>query len=397
MTLKTLDEAEVAEKLVLLRIDVNAAVVQGKVLDEPRFAAAAQTIKELLDKKAGLVILAHQGRKGEEDFLPLKQHAKILSKYAQTDILYAEDLFGDDAKEMIDLLEPGQAVMLENVRVYDDETNVDTKDNKYKEFCKLFDLYVNDAFSVCHRAQGSIVIPPKYLPSYMGRNLQKEIEALRQFAYDEQKKTVFLIGGSKVEDYIPILNNIKGPNVKILASGVLGNLFLIARGYSLGYEAQWMQEKGFDKFIPQLAEIYNKYSSQILLPIDFATGKTGRKEVLIEKMPVTTKLWDIGKKTIELFNSEIDQAQMVFMKGPVGFSEMKPYSYGTVEILKHIAQLTKDGKTFRLLGGGHLTTAIQQYKIPNTFSYISLSGGALLKYLSGEPLPGLEALENSKK
>lgn len=396
MKLKTLNDFDFKDQLVLLRIDINSPVVNKKVEDNPRFSQAAITIKELINKKARLVILAHQGRRGDSDFMEsLAFHSKILSKYVNKQIKYIDDLFEDKAFMAINLLESGEAILMKNLRYYDDETILEG--NRFYPLSEFFNIYINDAFSVCHRNQGSIIIPPKVLPSCIGRSFEKEIKALERFHINNKGKGIFLIGGQKIEDYIPLFKVLENKNNKILASGVLANLFLISQGKLLGYENKWVKQQRFDKLIPKLKELFNKYPNQIILPIDFAVGdidinKAQRKEVSPSDFPLNEKIWDVGKETTELFKNEIKNANMIFMKGPLGYSQLPQFSNSTIEILKEIAKLTKHNNAFSLLGGGHLTTTADKYNISG-FSYVSLSGGALIAFISGETLPGIEALE----
>jgi len=394
MKIKTLSDIDVKDKLVLLRIDINSPVVKGKVEDNPRFEQSAITVKELLKNNARVVILAHQGRKGDRDFIPLKQHSEILGRYVGKQIKYVDGLFEEHALKEIIELEAGKAILLKNVREYEDELTLEN--NRFYGFAEGFDIYINDAFSVSHRKQGSIIIPPKVIPSCMGRGFEREINALSKFTINNMGKGVYLLGGQKVEDYLPLFNVLTNKNNKILASGVLANLILIANGKDLGYENKWMKEKGYDKLLPKLKELYNKYLGQIILPVDFAVGnpdinKAKRKEISINDFPTNEKVWDVGSKTVELFKQEMKSAKVIFMKGPLGYSEIKDFLFGTLEILKEVSKLSKQG-TFSLLGGGHLTTTAEKHKISG-FGYVSLSGGALIAFVSGENLPGLESLE----
>ncbi len=399
MDLPTLKNLNVKNKSVLLRIDINSPVVNGKILDNPRFEASSKTIKYLINKNAKITIIAHQGRKGDKDFKSLEQHAKILSKYTNKKITYYNDLFGNKAKKAIIFLKPKQANLLKNVREYEDETNLNLKNNHYLEFCKLFDLYINEAFSVSHRSQGSIIIPPKYLKSVIGLEFESEIIALEKFIKSKAKTKVFILGGSKAEDYFPLFKFLKNKNNKLLAAGILANLFLIAKGYNLGYEAKWLKSNNYLSLIPKLKKIYNKYKSQIILPIDFGLMKEKGKrlDVSLEKAPFPYKIYDVGEETLNLFKKELNKADYIFMKGPLGFSEIPEFSKTTIAILKHISDLTKNKHIFSLIGGGHLNTTIKKYSIPKNFSYISLSGGALIEYISGEKLPGLESIRKNKR
>jgi phosphoglycerate kinase len=390
--LKRLNYSNIKGKKVLLRVDINSPVSNKKIIESPRIIDSAKTIKKLLDSNVKLVIIAHQGRKGDRDFLPLDQHAKLLSKYSKHKIKYIPDLFGRRALEEIFNLKNGQGILLQNVRDFDDEKEVNDKSNRYIEFSRLFEIYINEAFSDSHRAHGSIVIPPKFLKSYVGPNFQKEIESINHFSVKKNGKSIYIIGGAKIEDYFPLFNVLKDKNSIILATGVLANLIHVSQGRNLGYENKWLKNEGYLKLIPKIKDIYNKHKQQIILPVDFAIDKNGREEHSIKEFPLDSKIFDIGKESTQIFIDQLQDAKAVFMKGPVGFSEIKKFSYGTVEILKEISRLTRLNKIFSLLGGGHLSTSIKEYKIKNNFSHISTAGGALIAYISGEKMPGLEAL-----
>lgn len=396
MDLPNLNEPRLENKLVLLRIDINSPVVKGKISESPRFIESVVTISEILEKGAKIVIIAHQGRKESRDFLSLEQHAKILSTHLGKEIKFIPDLFGELANSEINNLESRKAILLENVRAYDDELNINDNNNKYHSFCKFFNFYINDAFSASHREQGSIIIPPMHLKSYIGRRFEKELNSAEHFSLNSNKSTAFLIGGAKVNDYFPLFDSLRRKRNKMLVSGVLANLLLISKGINLGYENIWMVEQGYASLIPKLKSLIDKYEKQIVLPVDFAVGDTKRREISLEKAPLNEKIWDLGKKSVALFKKELEKSEAIFMKGPLGFSEIPQFSFATVQILKFISQLSKKKKIFSLLGGGHLTTTIQKYNIQNNFSYISLSGGALIQYLSGKPLPGIEAIKNCR-
>lgn len=396
--IKTLKDLKLKDSNVLLRIDVNSPVVESKVIASPRFKEASGTINELIKKGAKIVILAHQGRKGDRDFIPLEQHAKILSRYTKNKVNYIDYLFEEEAIKKISELKSGEVIILKNVREYEDELNLEKINNKYHEFSKIFDFFINDAFSVSHRSQGSIIIPPKHIPSAIGLAFEEELNSLNKFSVKKHAKNVFLIGGSKIEDYIQLFNVLENKKNVMLVSGVLANLMIVSQNGNLGYENTWLEQKGYSKLIPKIKEIYEKYESQIVLPSDFAVGNISanskRKEIPITDFPTDEKIWDVGHDTIEDFKSFLEDAKVIFMKGPLGFSEKSEYSYGTVEVLREISKLSKKG-AFSLLGGGHLTTSIEEYKIPNNFSHISTSGGALIAYISGKELPGITALEKS--
>ncbi len=377
--MKTLSDFNFKGKRVLLRSDLNSDSKGKKILMGERILAASQTIKELKSKKAKVVIIAHQGQKGKSDFLSLKQHANLLNKLVR--IKFIEDILGEKAIEAIKNLNPGEAILLENVRFEEDELNPNKKNNKFLRLVPLFDIYVNDAFSVCHRKQFSIVGFPRYIPSCAGRLLEREVNALKKI---QVKEAVYILGGAKPRDYLPLL---KGN--KVLACGLFGQSCLIAEGKNLGFQNKYLEkEASLDE---KLKKELKKKMKHIVTPLDFAVKIDGkRKELSLENFPSKYEIFDVGQRTIDKYVNEIKKVKSIYMKGPVGDFSSKGFERGTFAILNAIA----NSKAFSLIGGGHLSDAIAKSKIPkNKFNHISLSGGALLDYLAGEKLPGLEALK----
>jgi phosphoglycerate kinase len=393
--LKEIPGMDVENKLILLRIDVNSALAGSKVLDSPRFAQAAETIKDLLKNNARLVIIAHQGRPGSKNYLKdLEQHSKILSKKSNNKINYIPDLFGIKAQKAITDLTPGQGILLKNLRSEKEELNPKSA-RKFTRLIKLFDIYINDAFSNSHRVHSSMVLPPKYLKSYAGKNLLKELRALEKLSKPSGSK-VLVLGGAKIEDYIPLLEKVNS-RTTILAPGALGNLLLYLQGNKLGYDSRWLSSKyksSFGKF----RRLIKKFKNNLILPEDFAILDKGkRRELLLSDLPTSKKLMDIGSRTLRVYKEKLRSAEFILMKGPAGFSEYKQFSKPTIDLLKEISRLSKSKSVDSIVSGGHLTTTLKAYKIPSTFSHVSSSGGSLVQFLSGAKLPGLEALKRSKK
>lgn len=396
MELKKIPKISLKGKKILLRIDINSAIYKNKILDSPRFSSHAKTIKWLSDKKARVVILSHQGRKGKNDFVSnLKRHAIILERHSKKKIEYVDDLFGEIANEKICGMKNGEIILLKNVRDYSDEKNVNEKKNKYIKFSKKFDFFINDAFSICHRKQASIIIPPKIISGYAGPVLLEEFNFLKKFNSLENKKLLLVLGGKKIEDYAPLFNFLKKKNAKMIAGGVVANLILYNQGLKFGYEEKWLKENDCMKILPKLKRIINKEKRKIILPLDFAVrGRTKRRnEIYIRQLPIDKKIMDVGKESVRFFRDSISKAEVVLMKGPFGFSEIPGFEYGTVEILKEISRQTKKKKLYSLIGGGNLTTTIDEYNLGKGFSYISLSGGALIEFITHKKLPGLEVLK----
>jgi len=279
-------------------------------------------------------------------------------------------------------LHEGDVLLLENLRFYPEE---EANDSGFaQKLAALADVYVNDAFSICHRKQTSIVSFPNHLPSCAGRLLEKELEAIEKL---DVTNSLLILGGAKPEDNIKLIKANK--ENKILTCGFFCHLCLIASGIKLGEQEEYLKKeiKEFDEIIAYL----KKNVKNLELPIDLAIENNGyRKEILIEELPIDKRIFDIGSKTIEKYISETKKAKSIFLKGPSGFYSDKKFRKGTYEILKAISK----SKAFSLIGGGHSNEAIKKCRIKKKrFGYVSLSGGALISYLAGEKLPGLQALE----
>jgi len=375
--MKTLSDFNFKDKIVLLRADLNSDVVNKKVLKSERIKRASETIAELKRKKARVVILAHQGRPGKIDFLSLKQHSRQLNKFVK--VKFAEDIISTKAIRVIKKLKPGEALLLENVRKIRDEFKPEKNEKNLliKKLAPLFDIYVNDAFSVCHRKQTSIVGFPRYLPSCAGRILEREVKALKKIKI---KNCLYILGGAKPEDNLKLLKE-----KRVLACGLFGQLCLISKGKNLGAQNKYLRDKLYLK-----ARI-KKRLRNVQTPLDFAVKIKGkRKELVLDDFPSKYEIYDIGEETIKKYSQEIKKAKAIYMKGPAGDCSDCKFCKGTYSILKAIAK----NKGFSLIGGGHLSDAIEKSKTnKNHFSHISLSGGALLNYIAGEKLPGIEALK----
>lgn len=379
--MKSILRENLSGKIVLLREDINSDIINGRVLMSERIRQSSETIRDLKSKKARIVVIAHQGRPGEKDFTSLKQHAQLLNKFVK--IKFVPDIIGREAKEAIRKLKPGGAILLDNIRMLKDETDLTKKDfvSKLSTWC---DFYVNDAFSVSHREQASVVSFPKYMKSFSGPLLEKEINALRKI---NLKDCLYILAGAKPEDNILLLKN-----NKVLAAGLFGQICLIAKGKNLGAQNLYLKENisDYKKSVKKLSIKLKKMKNLVLTPIDFAVKINGkRKEILLDNFPSKYEIYDIGQQTQEIFINEIKKARSIYMKGPVGYYSDNKFFKGTLKILKAVSQ----SKAFSILGGGQLSDAIKKSNIPITkFGHISLSGGALLQYLAGKKLPGLEAL-----
>ncbi|RLG15145.1 MAG: phosphoglycerate kinase [Candidatus Nanohalarchaeota archaeon] len=376
-------------KVVLLRVDLNSPISQGKVELSKRILEHIKTIKQIKQKKAKLVVLAHQGRKGGEDFTNLEAHAKMIGKY--TAIKYIPDIVGEKAKEAILNLKAGKAILLENLRFLDEEKYPpkNIKDNKIvMALAPLADVYINDAFSNCHRAHTSMSEFPKVLPSYAGPVLEKELTALAKFDKINHP-AVFIFGGAKPEEPMNLINSRKDIDY-ILCCGLFGQNCLTSQGFDFGAQSEYLKGRGI---LPnnRLKQMIKKYNMKT--PVDFGVKNNNKRlELKLNQFPSEYEIYDIGQDTIDAYVAIIKKAKTIFLKGTPGSFEDKNFRKGTLALLNAIAS----SKAYSFVGGGHTSDAILEFKIKG-FNHICLSGGAMLNYLSKKKLPGLEALKKAPK
>jgi len=399
----TLDNVAVKDKVVLVRVDFNSAVdpETKKVLDETRIRAHGETtIKELAGKGAKVVVLAHQGRKGDPDFIPLKQHAEILGKVLGKPVKYIDDVFGEKAQKAIKELKSGEILVLENVRTFPGETKEGTpeehaKTELVKAIAPLADLFVNDAFAAAHRAHVSMVGFTAVLPSVAGHIMEKELKSLSKVLEKPEKPCLYILGGAKADDSLEISKHIldKGIADYVLTGGVVGHVFLVAKDFNLGKpNMNFLEEKKLMGLVPGIKGLIQRYPDKIKVPVDLAVEVDGRrKEVSVEKLPTDYPIFDIGAKTVESYAKIIRNAMSIVISGPMGVFENNEFIYGTRRIFDEVA----NSRAFSLAGGGHTIAALQEFGLSNRISYVSTAGGALIEFLMGKKLPGVVALEKA--
>jgi len=399
----TLDDVKVKDKVVLVRVDFNSPVdpETKKILDDSRIRAHGEsTIKELSEKGAKVVVLAHQGRKGDSDFIPLKQHAEILARVLGKPVKYVDDLYGEKAKNAIKELKSGQVLVLENVRMYDDETKEGTSEQQAKKplvvnLAPLADLFVNDAFSAAHRAHVSIIGFTAVLPSVAGRVMERELKSLRKILEKPEKPCVFVLGGAKADDSLEISSYVLNNGIAdfVLTGGVVGHVFLVARGFDLGKQNMaFLENKNFAVLVSGIKELMQKYPDKIITPRDLAVEVNGkREEISVHELPSDFPIFDIGKETVEDYSKIIKIAKSIVVSGPMGVFENSEFMFGTKRIFEEIA----NSQTFSIAGGGHTTAALHEFELADKISYVSTAGGALTEFLMGKQLPGVTALETA--
>jgi phosphoglycerate kinase len=400
---KTLDDFDVKNKTVLVRVDFNSEIdpQTQKVASDVRIRAHAEsTLKELAEKGAKTVIIAHQGRKGDPDYTTLKTHTEALQNILKCPIKYVEDVFGEKAQAAIKSLQPGEILVLENVRSWDGETKSGTPDQQSKtplvqNLAPLADLFVNDAFSAAHRGHASMVGFTAVLPSAAGRIMQRELTSLSKAMEKPEHPCVYVMGGAKADDSLEISKYVLGNGVAdyVLVGGVTSQLFLAASGVDLGKPVMnYLAGKELTKFIPGIKALLEQYPDKVKMPFDVAVNVYGdRRELTLAELPTEYSIFDIGRKTVEAYAKIISAAKSLVVSGPMGVYENPQFNYGTKGVLTAIA----DSDAFSLAGGGNTIAAIEEYGLTEKIGYISTAGGALIEFLMGKQLPGVAALETA--
>jgi len=398
----TMDDFNLEGKKVLLRVDINSPIDPKtcRITDDTRIKSHAETIKELLGMGASVTVLAHQGRPGDSDFTTLAAHSQLLSKHVKTDVNYVEDLFGPSARSSISSAKPGEVILLENVRFYSEENIEKVPEAQAKTFlvrylAPLFSVYVNDAFATAHRSHPSLTGFPIVMPSCGGRLLQKEVEFLSSVFSSSSKPCIFIFGGGKVPDSVQLMETLlpKGIADKVILTGLVSHLFMIASGKHLGKSTvKVMEGRGLNPMLPRAEALLKTYGDKIMMPVDVAVLKSnGRQETDLDHIRDDTPIYDIGRETVRFYSEEMRHARTVIMRGPAGYIEDPRFTKGSEELLRTLIKTNAKS----LLGGGHLRAISERLGIADKIGYFSTGGGAFITFLSGEKLPALEVLITS--
>lgn len=402
--LLTIDDVNVKNKVILVRVDFNSPVnpKTKSILDDTRIRAHGEsTIKELAQKGAKVIVLAHQGRPGEFDFIPLKQHTRILSRILGKQVKYIDDLYGKKAKKNIGKLESGEVLVLENTRTYSGEQlskrpEEHAKSVFIKELTPLVDIFVNDAFSVAHRSHASVVGFSTVLPSVAGRVMERELRALSRIREAQDKPCVFILGGVKADDSLEISRYVLKNSIAdyVLTGGITGQLFLVAIDIDIGEPNKaFLEEHNLLSLVPYIKKLMKTNPGRIKVPVDVAVEINGkRKELATGRLPTEYPILDIGTETIKQYSHFISEAKSIVVSGPTGVYERKEFEKGTKEVLEAVAV----SDAFSLVGGGHTVAAVKEFGIADKMSYISMAGGALTEFLMGKNLPGITALKKAQ-
>ncbi len=394
----TLDNAKVQGKTVFVRVDINSPIdpKTGEILDDTRIKECASTIKELAEKEAKVVVLAHQGRPGGEDFTTLEKHSKKLSAAAGLEVKYIQDIFGPTAKDAIQKMRPGEVLLLENMRFCAEETlkgppEKMAKTHLVRRLAELADIYVNDAFGAAHRSQPSLVGFGVVLPTFAGRLMERELKGLGR-ALTPERPSVYVLGGAKVDDSLTIIENVFAKDIAdfVLTGGLVGHALLAASGKDLGKpNLQLLIDKGFGEEIERAKRLLSQHGNKIKTPLDLVVDAEGKpKELEVEQFPTELPIGDIGSRTVEEYSRMISEAKTVVANGPLGIFEKRGFERGTFRVLEAMAS----SQAFTILGGGHIVAAARTAGVTDRIKHISTGGGACISFLSGETMPVVELL-----
>ena len=386
------EEANLNNKKILLRLDLNVPMLGDKITDTTRIDKILPTLKFLISQNVKIIIISHVGRpKGkvvnELSLRPickdletkLSENIKLISKNIKE--INSKDLFNSDDEKI---------VMLENIRFYPEEE----KNNQEfaKHLATLADIYVNEAFSCSHRAHASIHEITKFLPSFSGLQLNLEVDALKKITSKIKKPITCIIGGSKVSTKINIIKNLIPKFDNIIIVGGMANNIIKYRGNNIGKS---LQEENSDQIIKEIFSLSEKENCKIIYPQDVIVGKNLHGTPQIKELSEISSdemILDIGPKTINLINKIIDESNTILWNGPAGYFENPSFANGSIEIAKKIIENNKSNKIYSVAGGGDTVSLLNSLNAVNDFNFVSTAGGAFLEYLEGKELPGIKAL-----
>ncbi|MCE5190352.1 MAG: phosphoglycerate kinase [Actinomycetia bacterium] len=388
---KTVKDLDVRGKRVLVRVDFNVPLAEGSVTDDTRIRAALPTLRYLVDHGARVIVMSHLGRpNGKPDAqYSLRPVQRVLQRLLGRNVLFVEDIAGQEAHDAADRMVDGEIIMLENVRFDPGEK---TNDPAFAQaLASLADIYVNDAFGAAHRAHASTAGVAAYLPAVAGLLLAREVETLTAMLTDPERPFVAILGGSKVSDKIIVIDRMLECVDALLIGGAMCFTFLVAKGINVGrslVETEWIEpakkllDKALERGVDLVLPVDLVVADQIV--DDAETMIVGREEIPPDMMGL-----DIGPTTTELFKGAISTARTIFWNGPMGVFEMKPFETGTREIATAVA---RNNRAISIIGGGDSVAALKKFELEERVTFVSTGGGASMKLLEGTALPGVEAL-----
>lgn len=409
MKITTLDDIDVRDRTVLLRVDINSPIdrASGRIADDNRLNMSLPTIADLAEAGAKVVIIAHQGDTLDyHNLVSMREHADQLTAKLGRPVAFIDDVAGPAARAAIGRLEAGDILLLENIRILAEE--VSTFENAVKlspaemtetylvrNLAPLMDFYVNDAFAAAHRNAPSMVAFQELLPTAGGRLLVDEVNALSDVADHPGRPCVFLLGGLKISDAFSMMAKVldDGTADQVLTSGITANVMLMAQGIDIGPPStSFITDRGLQSFVPQAERWITEFGDRIEVPVDlaFATGDV-RHEIAVTDLPVDELLIDIGSRTASAYEAVIGGAATIFVNGPAGMYESPAGELGTRTLWEAVA--ASNGHS--VIGGGDTVASARRFVDVSQIGFVSTGGGALVRFLSGQQLPLLEAMQRS--
>ena len=392
---RTLDDLAPRGKRVLVRVDFNVPVKDGRVTDATRIARAAPTLRELSEKGAEVIVLSHFGRpKGKPDAaFSLKPLVGPLSQaLGGKPVAFAGDCVGPEADRVVAAMKSGDVALLENLRFHPEE---EANDQGFaQKLAALGDLYVNDAFSAAHRAHASTEALARLLPSAAGRLMQAELEALGAALETPQRPVTAMVGGAKVSTKLDLLHHLVRKVDVLVIGGAMANTLLSARGIEIGRS---LSEREMADTAREVLAIASEAGCDVLLPVDAVVARelkanAATETVAIERVPTDAMILDIGPGSVAAINAKLEASKTLVWNGPLGAFETPPFERGTVSVARHVAELTRAKRLLSVAGGGDTVAALAQAGVAEDLTYVSTAGGAFLEWLEGRELPGVAAL-----
>jgi phosphoglycerate kinase len=391
---RTLDDADLAGKRVLLRVDLNVPTENGRVTDATRIERVASTVTEIADKGGKVILLAHFGRPkgGPDEANSLKPVAAAVAEIIKRPVAFATDCIGKTAADAIAKMKNGDVLLLENTRFHKGEEKNDPA--HVDALAKLGDVYINDAFSAAHRAHATTEGLAHKLPAHAGRAMQKELEALEAALGNPKRPVAAIVGGAKVSTKLELLGNLVNKVDVLIIGGGMANTFLMAQGKVVGRS---LVERDLLDTAQKIMDQAKAAKREIVLPVDAVVAEkfeanAPSRVVDVDHVGDADMILDIGPKSIEHVVSVLARAKTLVWNGPFGAFEMPPFDKATMAIAKTAARLTNEGQLTSVAGGGDTVAALNEAKVADDFTYVSTAGGAFLEWMEGKALPGVEAL-----
>jgi phosphoglycerate kinase len=394
LSFRTIDKADVKDKRVLVRVDLNVPMDNGRISDRTRIERMAPTIVEIADKGGKVILLSHFGRpKGRDPKDSLKDVAAATAQIIQRPVAFAEDCIGETAEAAVNAMKPGDILCLENTRFHPGEEKNDP--SFIAALAKLGDIWVNDAFSVAHRAHASTEGLGHKLAAFAGRTMQAELEALTKALEDPGRPVAAIVGGAKVSTKLELLGNLIEKVNALIIGGGMANTFLAAVGKSVG------KSLAEHNLAPTARAILSKAKvkgCEIVLPVDAVVAQkfvanAPSRVVGIDDVGAEDMILDIGPNSVEHVVSVLARMKTLVWNGPFGAFELEPFDTGTVEVAEAAAELTEVGDLVSVAGGGDTVAALNAAGVADRLTYVSTAGGAFLEWMEGKPLPGVEVLK----